>query len=98
MALVFIDVTLVFTDVTSSMNTNKPFNAKGLWIGIHRWRWYSPIDIGMQGGCGGMNEYQCSGSASPVFLTQWLFDGSKAEYLRPDLGRQFVARMPTSDF
>jgi hypothetical protein len=56
MALVFIDVTLVFTDVTPSMNTNKPFNAKGLWIGIHRWRWYSPIDISMQGGCGGMNE------------------------------------------
>jgi hypothetical protein len=52
------DVTLVFTDVTPSMNTNKPLSAMELRIGMQRWRWYSPIDIGVQGGCGGMNEYQ----------------------------------------
>jgi hypothetical protein len=36
MALVFIEVPLVFTDVSPSMNTNKPFRANGLRIDIHR--------------------------------------------------------------
>jgi len=43
------------------MHINKDIGALGLRIGMQGWRWYATIDIGMQGGCGGMHAYQFSG-------------------------------------